>query len=147
MTTSLITGAPKNIAKVLTSDAQKDVVTFRINNGIANIKQELGVDELLVALNDAKEIASPSVKSYLEKYHKKVGDIIDGAETETKTYADRVTKDDNMSLKNIEKLVATKWKQVYELQMDALNSVYPLAQNIVSKYMANFSRKTSPKMQ
>jgi hypothetical protein len=137
---------------------QSTVFQTRVMDAIIRVKQDLGIDELLLAIQDASEIASERVQRYLAKYRTGVSAIVTSADTEATQALERLmanrTLDNNVpaqneprgarSGKSVEKLVATTWKNNYELHMTDLNSRMPLAQQIVSKYMANFAVR--PKM-
>jgi hypothetical protein len=118
----------------------------RVADALVRVKQELGVDELLLAIQDASSIASRKVADYLKKYQEAVVKILDESDgIADAQIADLTGGDTVRSARNIEKLIALSWKNNYELKMVDLNSQMPLAQQIVSKYMANFSVKPSMK--
>jgi hypothetical protein len=137
----------------------------RVQDAITRMKQELGVDELLLAVRDAKRIASVAVRDYLTTYGDAVERALDtaddmaaakfqaveagfqGAQLNQAYPAVGAQVPANQQLrsgKNVEKLVALAWKSSYEIEMEDVNAQMPLAQQIVSKYMTNFSAK--PKM-
>lgn len=141
----------KNLLVATTNQAQGLQVTAfnnRVYDAMVRIKQELGVDDLLGAIDDASEIASEKVKKYLDKYAGKVRDVLKICDNDTKTYFDTLSGNAavNRSGRNVEKLIGLKWKSLYEVQMEDVNAQMPLAQQIVSKYMSNFSGKAAPKM-
>jgi hypothetical protein len=137
--------------------------TARVGDMIMKIKEDLGVDELMLAIEDSRKIASTRVSQYLSSYERKVYDAVTAADIAAVNKYQAVAIDgtggnaaqlgvgDNFnqestkrSLRNIEKLVALAWKNTYEAQMEDANAQMPLAQQIVSKYMSNFNVR--PKM-
>jgi F0F1-type ATP synthase membrane subunit b/b' len=127
-------------------DSQQAAFGIRVYDALVKVKQELGVDELLLAIDDAKKIASSKVETYLTNYKDQVEAIIVSSDAVASTSFDNLVKDDEKrSARNIEKLVALGWKNKYEMGMTDLNARMPLAQQIISKYMANFSVKPSMK--
>jgi hypothetical protein len=124
---------------------QESAFKSRVYDALVRVKQELGVDELLLAIDDAKKIASKKVSDYLNDYKTEVAELLEKCDTEAETTFTGLMKKPNRSVRNIEKLVAMAWKTSYEFGMTDLNSRMPLAQQIVSKYMANFSVKPSMK--
>jgi hypothetical protein len=128
----------------LQSADQTAAFRARVYDALVKVKQELGVDELLLAIDDAKKIASGKVNTYLTTYETKVVEAIEAADTAGDAkVAELSVAADKRSVRNIEKIVALTWKNSYELDMTDLNARMPLAQQIVSKYMANFSVKPS----
>jgi hypothetical protein len=137
---------------------QSTVFKNRVMDAIIRVKQDLGIDELLLAIQDASEIASERVRGYLAKYQRGVSAIVTEADREATNALERLMLAQNLdgnapaqngprgqrSGKSVEKLGANTGKNSYELHMTDLNSRMPLAQQIVSKYMANFSVR--PKM-
>jgi hypothetical protein len=129
----------------------------RVGDMLIKIKEDLGVDDLILAIEDSRKIASTRVSSYLANYETKVIAAVQKADENAidkyKEIAVDQTADagglavsDNSgvasgkrSLRNIEKLVALSWKSTYENMMEDANAQMPLAQQIVSKYMSNFN--------
>ena len=151
------------LSKLLTStvanyDDQKKAFGVRIFDLLVKIKEELGIDDLMLAISDASSIASAKVTTYLEKYQSRVTAAITSADDAAIQYwRDDLSQDLHnraqvnglpveRSARNIEKLVAMKWKANYEVAMEDVNASMPLAQQIVSKYMSNFSAKAAPKV-
>jgi hypothetical protein len=138
--------------------AQLQAFQTRIYDLLVKIKEELGIDELLLAIQDAKSIASSKVEQYLNKYEERVRAAVRKADEAANQYfvldlqTDRVDgalinrQPVERSARNIEKLVAMRWKANYEVEMEDVNASMPLAQQIVSKYMSNFSAKAAPKV-
>lgn len=139
----------------------------RIQDMIIRIKEDLGVDELLLAIEDSQRIASDKVAKYLSGYKSKVSAAITAADKAAIEKAQQLVGDGGANLakelvdnngapltytkinairsgKNIEKLVTITWKNNYEMEMEDVNAMMPLAQQIVSKYMSNFNVR--PKM-
>lgn len=122
---------------------QSAAFVYRLGDSLVRIKQELGIDELLFAIEDAKSIASQQVKDYLTKYSEAVNKAVTSADTDAQTYyKDKLSQGQpgNRSARNIERLLAMKWKANYEVAMEDLNAQMPLGQQIVSKYMNNFKK-------
>lgn len=130
----------------------------RVGDMLIKIKEDLGVDDLILAIEDSRKIASSRVSSYLANYETKVIKAVEKADdsaitkykeiaiTEPIGDAGQLAASDNSgvlsgkrSLRNIEKLVALSWKSTYENMMEDANAQMPLAQQIVSKYMSNFN--------
>jgi hypothetical protein len=139
----------------------------RIQDMIIRIKEDLGVDELLLAIEDSQRIASDKVSKYLSGYKTKVSGAVTAADKAAIAKANQLVGRDGDNLtkafndvqgtpvtytqdtairsgKNIEKLVTITWKNTYEMEMEDVNAMMPLAQQIVSKYMSNFNVR--PKM-
>lgn len=150
---TLFGGRGNFLSKLVTANAggatlQRDAFQVRIYDALVRIKQELGIDELLLAITDAQSIASSKVELYLAKYQRAVEAAVGAADTEAVNYYTRtLTRDGTRSARNIEKLLALQWKGVYEVRMEDVNAQMPLAQQIVSKYMSNFSASAKPKME
>jgi len=125
----------------------KTAFTNRILDSLLRVKQELGIDELLVSIHDAKKLASDKVRDYLAEYSTKVTDAVTAADTAAQVVAEQLLITEGgvkRTGKMTEKLIGMAWKNSYEASMEDINSLYPLAQQIVSKYMSNFSVR--PKM-
>jgi hypothetical protein len=125
----------------------KIAFTNRILDSLLRVKQELGIDELLLSIHDAKKLASDKVRDYLAEYSSKVAAAVAAADTAAKLVADKLLTTEGgiqRTGKMTEKLIGMAWKNSYEASMEDINSLYPLAQQIVSKYMSNFSVR--PKM-
>lgn len=147
-----------NTDTAIGASTPKTAYGARLQDIIIRIKEDLGVDELLLAIEDSQRIASDKVSQYLGLYKTKVSKAVDAADAAAITkandvigalsanYDPRAAVDDakRRSGKNVEKLVTLAWKNTYELQMEDVNALMPLAQQIVSKYMSNFNVR--PKM-
>lgn len=130
---------------------QTDAFDFRIFDILVRIKEDLGIDELLLAIQDARSIASQRVDQYLDRYQQRVIAAVTNADNAATIYYDQDLRADQIdngnggmaqrSAKNIQKLLAMKWKANYEVEMEDVNASMPLAQQIVSKYMSNFAAK------
>jgi hypothetical protein len=54
--------------------------SYRIQDMIIRIKEDLGVDELLLAIDDSQRIASEKVSNYLQNYKNKVEKAVQDAD-------------------------------------------------------------------
>jgi hypothetical protein len=134
----------------LSRQQQTDAFDNRIYEILVRIKEDLGIDDLLLAIADARSIASQRVDQYLERYQERVIQAVVGADDAASLYYTQNLRADQAlggigaavrSAKNIQKLLAMKWKANYEVEMEDVNASMPLAQQIVSKYMSNFAAK------
>lgn len=127
----------------------------KLGLGILAASRELGVKALIQRVGDAAAVGTDKTQKYLGTYTKHIKDAADKAEKAAAAAYDAIMAEPklaregakgtdaelivpNYTDEQIEALVGLAFTQSYKMEMAKVNAKFPIAQEILTKYMTNF---------